>query len=104
MGARAYYFGQVLHDWPDNIVLQILSRVKAAMQKGYSKLLISDIVVPDTGASSSETSFDIQMMALLSGVERTESEWRHLLEGSGFDIKLWKHPMRLETIIEAVLV
>lgn len=101
-GARAYYLGMILHDWPDKAAAQILAHVKTAMRKGYSKLLISDIVVSDTGATSSETSFDIQMMALLSGVERTESEWTHLLSESGFGIlKIWKHPRRLDAIIEA---
>jgi hypothetical protein len=92
----------VFHDWPDAEASQILQHTRNAMTKGYSKLLIYDIVVPPMGASISQTTMDVQMMSLLSASERTKSQWESLLEGAGFHIvKFWPDPQQYEMLIEA---
>ncbi|OKO99642.1 Demethylsterigmatocystin 6-O-methyltransferase [Penicillium subrubescens] len=52
-GSRAYFMHAVLHDWPDDKARLLLENTKDAMVKGYSKLLVYDIVLPPTGASIS---------------------------------------------------
>lgn len=42
------------------------------MKPGYSKLLIFEWVLPDTGSPLYPALLDINMMALFSGMERTE--------------------------------
>ncbi len=92
----------VLHDWPDSTAKHILSNLKDAMIKGYSKLLIYEVVVPPTGASIYQTTIDIELMSLLSAFERTERSWTNLLTESGFKIvKFWPDPRQIETVIEA---
>ncbi|KAH8671506.1 O-methyltransferase-domain-containing protein [Xylariales sp. PMI_506] len=90
-GARAYSMHSILHNWPDATCEQILARVKDAMEPGYSKLLINEFVIPATGTHWEMSAQDIWMMALLSSRERTEAEWRTLLENTaGFKIKrIW---------------
>ncbi|KAL9071369.1 MAG: hypothetical protein Q9161_004228 [Pseudevernia consocians] len=44
-GARAYYLHSVLHNWPDSKCREILSNLKPALTKGYSKLLINEVVI-----------------------------------------------------------
>jgi hypothetical protein len=92
----------VLHDWPDDKARLLLENTKAAMVRGYSKLLIYDIVLPPIGASISQSTMDVNMMSLLSASERTQSAWEKLLTDSGFKIvKFWPDPQQYEMIIEA---
>lgn len=50
------------------------------MSHPSSKLVISDLLLPTTNARPFETLMDIQMLAF-GGMERTEGQWRELLEG-----------------------
>ncbi|KAJ6016241.1 hypothetical protein N7540_010832 [Penicillium herquei] len=101
-GSRAYFMHAVLHDWPDDKAKQLLENTRDAMVKGYSKLFIYDIVLPPTGASISQTTMDVQMLALLSASERTEGAWKRLLADSGLRVcKFWPDPQQYEMVIEA---
>ena len=92
----------VLHDWTDERVAEILTNLKPAMTPEYSKLLINEYVIPDTGAHWISTGIDIFMMAIYSSGERTEQDWRRLLEGVGFRIaKIWTPEPGTESLIEA---
>ncbi|KAL9620723.1 MAG: hypothetical protein Q9160_004736 [Pyrenula sp. 1 TL-2023] len=86
MGARAYYMRHILHDWPDEECRTILRHLKNAMEPGYSKVLIHECVIADRDASWQHTGLDIYMMALFSAQERTEREWRELLESVGLKV------------------
>ncbi|KAI6282399.1 hypothetical protein MCOR27_003799 [Pyricularia oryzae] len=103
-GARAYYLHSVLHDWPDEAAGRILQRVRAAMTPGYSRLLVNENVVPDRGAWWETTALDFMMMTLFSAKERTEADWRALLEGNGFRIVgIWSGGKGVESLIECEL-
>ncbi|KAL8837677.1 MAG: hypothetical protein Q9170_002438 [Blastenia crenularia] len=79
-GARAYYMYSVLHDWRDEQCRQILRNLRDAMKRGYSKILINENAIPDAGAVWQITSFDWTMIAALALAERTEAQWRQLVE------------------------
>ncbi|KAM7214017.1 S-adenosyl-L-methionine-dependent methyltransferase [Rhypophila decipiens] len=79
-GARAYYMHSILHDWSDDICVKIIANIKDSMKPGYSRLLIDEGVIPDTGASWEATGLDIILSGLLSSRERTRAEWTRLLE------------------------
>lgn len=103
-GAKAYYLHSVLHDWDDETSIKILKQIVSAMEKGYSKLLIHELVVPDAGASWSITSMDWLMMALGAVRERTEKQWHDLLASGGLRIvKVWTYEQGTESLIEAEL-
>ena len=103
-GARIYFMHSVLHDWPDEDCRKLLRHTAAAMEKGYSKLLINENVIPDRGASWEMTSLDWFMMALAAARERTEAQWRELLESAGFRITgIWTKNAASQSVIEAVL-
>ncbi|MCJ1398246.1 hypothetical protein MMC11_001443 [Xylographa trunciseda] len=104
-GARVYFMHSVLHDWPDADCRRILQHTVAAMKPGYSKLLINENVVPDVGASWQITSLDWFMMGLAASRERTEAQWRELLQSVGLKIVgIWTKDAAAESIIEASLV
>ncbi|KAE8154067.1 S-adenosyl-L-methionine-dependent methyltransferase [Aspergillus avenaceus] len=103
-GARSYFLHSVLHDWPDDVCQTILSQLKAAMTPGYSRLLINENIVSDSGAHWQATSLDLIMMGDFAGAERTESQWRELLETAGFKIiQIWTADKWSESLIECEL-
>ncbi|KAF6819265.1 hypothetical protein CPLU01_13068 [Colletotrichum plurivorum] len=106
-GAKAYFMHSIMHDWPDDVCKTILGRLAEAMQPGYSKLLIFEVVIPPTGAYWEATAGDILMMTQLSAVERTEEHWYQLIEGSGLKLKIvkfWKCGQSdVENLIECEL-
>ena len=103
IGARIYYFRSIFHDWPDHQCRQILQNTVAAMTPGYSKLLINEWVLPDVGVPLYPALMDINLMALLSGMERTETQWKELLDSVGLKVvKFWTIGAEAEGLIEAV--
>lgn len=104
LGSRAYYFHAVFHDWPDSVATKMLKNVAAVMRKGYSKLLIVDIVLPPTGASAIQSTMDVEMMAILSAYERTEYMFTKLINDAGLRIvKIWKDGRGNECLVETEL-
>lgn len=76
-----------------------------SMEKGYSKILINENVVPDFKASWLMTSLDMVMMAHVGSQERTEQQWRELLGSVGLKIvNIWTYEPGTESLIEAVLL
>ena len=101
-GARAYYFRAVCHDWSDKECQKFLSNTAQAMVKGYSRILIDEYVIPNTGAPVRGSSMDFQMMVYLCGIERTRRQWQSLLDACGLEIlKIWGGRSDYEQIIEA---
>ncbi|KAI1262685.1 sterigmatocystin 8-O-methyltransferase [Xylariaceae sp. FL1019] len=104
-GARAYFYHHILHDWADYKCVEILSKVKAAMKPGYSKLYIHEIVVPDTQAPAFVAMLDMTMMCFNGGMERTARQWTELLERVGLEVvKIWTPPEDgADGIVEAMV-
>ena len=104
-GARAYYLHSVLHDWGDDDCVRVLEQIKPAIAKGYSKLLLNELVVPDEGANWSITAMDQLMLVLGAMKERTETQWKNLLQRAGFKVvQIFGFVMGSESIIEAVMM
>lgn len=104
LGAKAYFFRAIFHDWPDTSCREILRNTAAAMKKGYSKLLIDEAVLPDFDVSRYEAFLDLTMMALETGAERSSKQWHDLLGSVGLRIeKIWPSGVGAEKVIEAVL-
>ena len=100
-GARAYYLSNVLHDWPDDKCQLILSNLASAMTPGYSKILLNELVLPDQGCSLVAAQIDINMMANLAATERSEWQWRDLVDSVGLKIeKIWTDVPEAGSIIE----
>lgn len=60
------------------------------MKPGYSKLLIFEYILPDVGAALFPSLLDINMLVLLNGMERTETQWKELLSSVGLEVvKFW---------------
>jgi DNA-binding Lrp family transcriptional regulator len=79
----AYVLAVVLHDWDDDAAAKILTRVRAAAP-AHARVLIADAVIPPGNEPHGAKWLDLLMLVLNRGRERTEDEWRALLERSGF--------------------
>ncbi|PYH91832.1 S-adenosyl-L-methionine-dependent methyltransferase [Aspergillus ellipticus CBS 707.79] len=102
-GARTYYFRAIFHDWPDHICRKILVNTVSAMDPEYSRIIISDFVLPDTHVPLLQASLDIQMMSIGSGVERSERQWREMLDEAGLEVRgIWSGNPGMESVVEAV--
>ncbi|KAI1181015.1 S-adenosyl-L-methionine-dependent methyltransferase [Nemania sp. FL0916] len=103
-GARCYYFRSIFHDWPDAECVKILKNTAAAMKPGYSKLLMSEFVLPSNNTPLYPALLDINMMAVLNGMERTEAQFTELLDAAGLKVvKFWSVGAETEGLVEAML-
>jgi SAM-dependent methyltransferase len=84
-GADAYLMRHIIHDWEDDKSLVILRNCRRALGQG-GKLLVVEGVVPSGNEPSVSKFFDLAMMVLPGGMERTEQEYRQLFEAAGFQM------------------
>lgn len=75
----------VLHDWPDEACSVVLGCCREALPPG-GRLLVMEMVVPPGNAFSVAKLLDMEMMVVTGGRERTEEEYRGLLEAAGFTL------------------
>jgi hypothetical protein len=84
-GGDLYLLKSILHNWDDDRSIAILSKCRDAMRPG-SRLVIVERVVPAGNDPSEAKLFDINMLVVLGGLERTEAEYRRILEATGFEL------------------
>lgn len=88
--AKAYFLRNVLHDWPDKQASIVLSHIHEAMGPD-SLLLISEALMPEEKVPVYNVAADLSMMAAFSALDRTEAQFRQLIESCGFElVKVWK--------------
>jgi O-methyltransferase domain/Dimerisation domain len=82
--ADTYILSAILHDWNDERATQILRTIRAAAGP-ESRLLIVDGVIQPGNEPNGMKWLDL-LMLVIGGKERTEPEWRSLLDSAGFVI------------------
>ncbi|KAK5994458.1 Demethylsterigmatocystin 6-O-methyltransferase [Cladobotryum mycophilum] len=102
-GARFYYLRNILHDWPDEKAIAILSHLKDALAPG-SQILIDEIIMPNVNAHWHSTSLDMIMMSCLGSRERTVDDWHSLLDAAGLQaVRISTYmPRRADSIIQVI--
>jgi hypothetical protein len=103
-GADTYLLKSVIHDWNDERGTAILRNCRRAME-GRARLLLVERIVPQRlGASAAHRAIargDLNMLVGLGGRERTEDEYRVLLDAAGLQIKAVLPAGRTFGVIEA---
>lgn len=84
-GADTYLFRHIIHDWTDAQCLQILTHCRNVIPDS-GKLLVVECVIPAGNGRSISKDFDMTMMTLPGGLERTEAEFRRLFTQAGFEV------------------
>ncbi len=82
-GADAYFLRHIIHDWDDQQATTILKHCRAVMPAD-GRLLLAEFVLPNGPEPFYGKWFDLAMMVVTGGQERTESEYRRLLDACGF--------------------
>jgi SAM-dependent methyltransferase len=83
-GADAYMLKGIIHDWNDEAALKILKNCRRAIRPDGTLLIVEAVLTPSTDPATAL--MDMLMMVLTSGRERTESEFRSLLQEAGFSM------------------
>lgn len=77
-----YVLSGILHDWSDERAGAILRTIRASASPGARLLLLESVITPGNEPQGSKW-LDL-LMLVIGGRERTEPEWRGLLDGAGF--------------------
>jgi hypothetical protein len=85
-GHDAYVLKHIIHDWGDEEATAILATCRKAMGAGARVILVERILparAVETAASRGVFMGDVQMLVVLGGRERTEEEFKALLQSAG---------------------
>jgi hypothetical protein len=80
--ADVYVLSTILHDWDDENAAKILGVIKVAARPQARLLIVDGVIEPGNEAIGTKW-LDLLMLVLFRGRERTEPEWRALLERGG---------------------
>jgi hypothetical protein len=99
--ADLYLLKHILHDWDDGQAVRILENCRRAMRSG-GRVIVVEWLLGEVGESGFAPFSDLNMMVMLTGRERTLSEYRALLKQAGFRLDK-SSPIRSSmAVIEAV--
>jgi SAM-dependent methyltransferase len=101
--ADIYLLKNILHDWDDGQSVRILENCRQAMRPG-GRVIVVELILGEIGKPGPAPLMDLNMMVMLTGRERTVSEYRALLKKAGFGLDT-SSPIRSSmTVIEAAAV
>lgn len=87
-----YYLRKVLHDYYDDKCQTILRQVVKAMSP-TSRVILCEYVMPEGGDLGGDVFpylWDF-LLFMVGGLERTEKQWRELLESVGLEVvNIWR--------------
>jgi SAM-dependent methyltransferase len=99
-GADIYLMRNIIHDWDDEDSLKILQNCRKACGAG-GKILLLEYVIPQGNGPFSGKWLDLMMLVGTGGRERTETEYRQLLDAAGLQLTQLIPTVTDMSIIEA---
>jgi hypothetical protein len=100
-GADAYVMRHIIHDWPDDLCLKILTGCRKGVNAGGKLLVIDNVIQPGNEFAPGKF-LDLQMLIFPGGRERTEKEFRELFAAAGWRLnRIIPLPVP-ESIVECV--
>lgn len=100
-GGDVYTMRWIIHDWEDSKSLTILRNIRRVIPQNGKLLLVESIVPADAQPHYSKF-FDVIMLTMTGGRERTESEYASLLEKAEFKLNRVIPTDSFISIIEAL--
>ncbi|WAC73182.1 methyltransferase [Roseateles sp. SL47] len=83
--ADVFLLKEVIHDWNDEQAVQVLRNCRRSMRPGARLVLAERLVGPGPGSSEAAL-IDIVMLVMTGGLERTEQQYRALLNAARFEL------------------
>ena len=102
-GGDVYVLKNVIHDWPDEDPLKILSNVRTAAGIGKHVLLV-EFVIPHHGREFLGKWIDLEMLVCAAGRERTADEYGQLLGRAGFRLTRVVETASPFSVVEAIAI
>lgn len=100
-GADAYIMKHIIHDWPDEVCINILKACRKGVNPG-GKLLVMDNVIQPSNEFAPGKFLDIEMLIFPGGCERTEKQFRELFAATGWKLNRVIPTCVPESIVEGV--
>ena len=103
--ADAYMLKFIIHDWNDERAIEILQSIRSANQSETGKtigvFIIEMVILSNNRDNWQAHAMDLEMLTNLDAKERTLTQYKHLLEQSGYQIKQLYKTNSYMSIIEA---
>jgi hypothetical protein len=99
-GADVYLLKEVLHDWGDELAGAVLRVCRASMRAGTRLMVIERLIGP-INQPSEANDVDIVMLVMTGGLERTELQFRALIEANGFRLRHTRRTPSGLSVLEA---
>jgi hypothetical protein len=100
-GADAYIMKHIIHDWPDDLCVQILKACRKGVNSGGKLLVVDNVIQPGNDFSPGKF-LDLQMLIFPSGCERTEKQFRDLFAAAGWQLNRIIRTVAADSIVEGV--
>ncbi len=82
-GGDLYIMKWIIHDWDDERAIRILRNIRTQIPQD-GRVIIVDSVVPEGDEPDFSKFFDLNMLVMTGGKERTAREFDQLLAAAGF--------------------
>jgi len=99
-GADAYSVRHVIHDWYDEDSIRILSNIRKVLPAG-GRVMVIEAVVPSKMDPSPAVLFDMVMMMIPGGMERTIEQFTALFGASGLRLHSVTTTESIACVVEA---
>jgi hypothetical protein len=100
-GGDVYILKSVLHNWEDALAIKILQNCRQSMGKD-ARLLVAERVIPPGNTPSEAKLFDINMLVVTGGQERTETQYGTLFRAAGLRLERVLSTCSPLSLLEAV--
>ncbi len=98
--ADLYSLGRIIHDWDEQKIVKLLSKIAASLPAGGGLLVTETLVDPDRSGPVHSLLQDLNMLVCTDGRERTEAEYAALLDSVGFSKVEFR---RTGSLVDAIL-
>ena len=100
-GADAYIMKHIIHDWPDDLCIQLLKGCRKGVNRDGRLLVVDSVIQPGNDFSPGKF-LDLQMLIFPSGCERTEKQFRDLFVAAGWQLRRIIPTAASDSIVEGV--
>jgi hypothetical protein len=100
-GADAYIMKHIIHDWPDDVCISILTACRKGVNPGGKLLVVDNVIHPGSDFSPGKF-LDLQMLIFPGGRERTEKQFRRLFTAAGWELSRIIPTAAADSIVEGV--
>lgn len=100
-GADAYIMKHIIHDWPDDLCVKILTACRKSVNAGGKLLVVDNVIQPGNHFSPGKF-LDLQMLIFPGGCERTEKQFSDLLAAGGWRVSRIIPTAAADSIVEGL--